>query len=260
MTPLGSGGQGTVFRCHRLKTKDRKVADDEVALKLYSKKAEVERIEREVQALGRIRHPNLAGLIEYGTVTMGGQVVRYVAYQFIDGVALDRRILASPIAPATVSAVGRDVAAAIGDIWKERIVHRDVSPKNVMLRTGERDAVLIDLGIAKHLSQAPLTSKGTVWGTPGYMSPEQVAGTLKLSCASDIYSLGVVMLEGLAGKHPTDGDQDDLINTRVVAADVVPSAPAGLVQLIQRMLSPRMTFRPLPSAVAERCAILAKTL
>lgn len=257
---LRTGGQATVFRARRVFTKDRMPAGELVALKLFTHREATERIEREVGAMMRIRHVTVANLIEHGTVTAERSVVRYVASEFVEGEALDHRIVKGPLPPRAVAAIGRDVGTAIDQIWGQRIVHRDVSPKNVMLRTGERGAVLIDLGIAKHLGQTGITTQGTVWGTRGYMSPEQWDGTLELACASDIFALGVVLVEALAGCHPTEGDQHDLLQRRIVVADLVPNAPAGLVQLVQRMLSTRSSFRPLPGEVAKRCTVLAATL
>jgi eukaryotic-like serine/threonine-protein kinase len=258
--PLRAGGQAIVFKAQRLVTKERAPAGELVALKLFTRLEATERIEREVGAMMRIRHATLANLIEHGTVTLEHTVVRYVASEFVEGEALDHRIVKGPVPPPAVAAIGRDIGTAIEEIWTQLIVHRDVSPKNVMLRTGERDAVLIDLGIAKHLSQTRITTQGTVWGTTGYMSPEQWDGTLELACASDIFALGVVLVEALAGRHPTEGDQHDLLQRRIVVADLVPNAPAGLVQLAQRMLSMRSSFRPLPGEVAKRCTVLAATL
>src|SRR5690606_16371777 len=147
---------------------------DDVALKIYDAEGQDARVAREVAAMGRIRHPALAGLVESGHLTLGGRALRYVAWEYVDGEALDERLVRGPLAPNTVAVVGRDVASALSELWDHRIVHRDVKPKNVMLRTGEREAVLIDLGIARHLAEGTLTPHGMVWGTPGYMSPEQI--------------------------------------------------------------------------------------
>lgn len=257
---LRTGGQAVVYKARRVRTKEGTAADDSVALKLFTRREATERIEREVAAMIRVRHATVANLIDHGTVTLGAKVIRYVASEYVEGTPLDHRIRMGTLPPSVVAAIGRDVATAIQQIWLVGIVHRDVSPKNVMLRTGERAAVLIDLGIAKHLAEPGITTQGTVWGTQGYMSPEQWDGTLELAAPSDIFGLGVTLLESLAGRHPTNGNQDDLVEERIVVADIVPGSPAGLVQLIQRMLSPRSSFRPLPAEVAQRCTVLATTL
>ena len=260
LRPEGTGGQGRVFRARRVLTKDREVTNDVVALKVFLRPGEVNLIDREIATMMRVRHSTLANLLEYGTVTAGGGVLRYVASEWIEGMPLDRRLERGPLAPAAVAAVARDVATALGEIWRERIVHRDVNPRNVVLDAGERKATLIDLGIAKPLDQTSVTTRGFVRGTQGYMSPEQWDGDVELTCGSDVYALGVVMTESLAGTHPTDRDQNELVTNRIVVADLVPAAPAGLVQLVQRMLAPKPQHRPTPADVAARCTKLALTL
>ena len=260
LRPEGIGGQARVFRARRVLTKEREVTDDVVALKIFLRPSEVQLIDREIATMMRVRHPTLANLLEYGTVTAAGGVLRYVASEWIEGMPLDRRLARGPLAPATVAAVGRDVATAVGEIWRERIVHRDVNPRNVVLDAGERKATLIDLGIAKPLDETSVTTRGFVRGTQGYMSPEQWDGDVELNCASDVFALGVVLTESLTGTHPTDRDQAELVTSRIVVADLAPVAPAGLVQLVQRMLASKPQYRPTPADVATRCAKLALTL
>lgn len=256
----GTGGQARVFRARRVLTKERSPVNDDVALKVFLRPGEVQLIEREIGTMMRVQHPTLANLLEFGTVTANGGVLRYVCSQWVEGTPLDERLARGRLAPAAVAALGRDVATAVAEIWRERIVHRDVNPRNVILDAGERKATLIDLGIAKPLDQAAVTTRGFVRGTPGYMSPEQWDGDIELNCASDLFALAVVMTEALAGEHPTGRDQDELVTSRIVVADLVPAAPAGLVQLVQRMLAPKPQHRPTPADIAARCAKLAQTL
>ena len=257
----GQGGQGVVFRATRSRDLEGNEAADDVALKLYEHATEVERITREVGAMEQVRHPALANLIEHGTLTLGTHTLHYVACDFIEGHSLAHRFAQPKRVPnRVIAAIGRDVATAIARIWDERIVHRDVNPKNIMLRVGERDAVLIDLGIARHTAQDTLTSFGVAWGTVGYMSPEQSRAEHQLNCLSDVFSLGVVLLEALAGAHPTGGDQRLLSGTGLTTASVAAKAPASLAALIDQMLELRPAFRPEPDRLAEAFADLALTL
>ena len=260
-TELRGGGQGVVIRATRQQDVAGNPAADDVAIKLYDDAAQVVRIEREVAAMHQMRHPALANLVEHGIVVLGGRTIRYVACDFIEGQALDQRIrTAPPLGPKQVAVVGRDIANALVQVWDARIVHRDVSPKNIMLRVGDREAVLIDLGIARHTAQDTITSFGTAWGTWGYMSPEQARADHHLSCMSDVFSLGVVLLEVLAGKHPTGGDQRALAGGVLRTADHAAGAPARLAALVDGMLMFRPSFRPEPGLLVEQFAELVDSL
>ena len=171
-------------------------------------------------------------------------------------------------------AIGRDVSAAIAEIWTLRIVHGDIKPSNIMLRhsgdyitVGSVDnAVLIDLGGANFLNQddsrASLrpsrsfdqdntTAALKPLGTLGYYSPERYRGERALSCASDVFSLGVVMVQCLLGWHPTAYDQNALAGGIQASAGKVP-ASQGLLWALDRMLSPRSTWRPNPAELSRR--------
>jgi len=150
-TLIRGGGQGVVYRGYRTSTPDGRRVGDDCAIKYYFDSTQDERVEREIRALEGFRHPNLANIVEHGRITLNGESVRYVAWEYIDGDPLDSKVRAGPLAAKTVACVGRDVARAIDHIWSKRIVHRDVAPKNMMLRSGDLEAVLIDLGIARHL-------------------------------------------------------------------------------------------------------------
>ncbi|PYO71591.1 MAG: serine/threonine protein kinase [Gemmatimonadetes bacterium] len=257
---LRVGGQGVVYRAIRTKAQDGSAANDSVALKLHTDPGQDLRVEREISAMERLRHPNLANLIEHARVTIVGRNVRYVAWEFIQGEALDHRLQTGPLPPKTVACLGRDVARAIEHIWSARIVHRDVNPKNIMLRVGDREAVLIDLGVARHLDERTITTKGATWGTMGYLSPEQCHAEPQLTCQSDVYCLGIVLQQSLCARHPTNGDQAALIAKPPRTVDLVAATPAALADLIDGMFHPRAAFRPAPAAIAEKLAELADRL
>lgn len=257
---IGTGGQGAVYRAIRRATPDGAAAADDVALKIYNGRTEVVRVAREVDALTRIRHASIANLVEHGSVVVRSETSLYVACDFIEGTPLDKRLVGGRLPPNVVAAIARDILRAISELWSRRIVHRDVNPKNIMLRVGERDSVLIDLGIARHIGQGPITSLGTAWGTNGYMSPEQDRAEQQLSCFSDVFSLGVVLQESLLGAHPTGCDQDALDTSPPKTAGLIADAPPAIAALIDQMLSPRPAFRPQPETLAESFAALASTL
>ena len=250
-TAIGQGGQGAVFRARRTARPDGRAAADDCALKIHFDPQQDERVVREIGVMERLRHPCLANLIEHGVLQTGADQVRYIAWEFIDGIPLATRITAGPLPARTVAVVGRDVATALAHVWAEGVVHRDVKPANIMLRTGDEAAVLIDLGAARHLTQATLTAVGWTCGTSGYMSPEQARGEQQLTCFSDVFALGLALIEALTGRHPTGHRQDLLQSSAVVPSQLLPAAPVGLVRLLDQMVKPRPAFRPRPEALAD---------
>src|SRR5437867_9828124 len=258
---IGIGGQGVVYRAERQQTPDARLTRYDVALKVHSDPGQDQRIERELRVMEGMRHPNLANLLEHGVLTVSSLTCRYAAWEFIRGEALDKRIAQGPISPKVVCAIGRDVARAIDHLWtNERIVHRDVNPKNIMVRVGDREAVLIDLGIAKHLAQTPITAPTITWGTMGYLSPEQARADQNLTAASDVFSLAITLQEALLGRHPTNRDQNALMAGGPRTSTLLPGASAALAVLIDRMYAVRAAFRPTARIIAEEFAQLALIL
>lgn len=257
---IRGGGQGVVCRAARITTLGGRELVEDCAIKYYFDSAQDERVDREVRALEGFRHPNLANILEHGRIDLSGESVRYVVSEYIDGEPLDLKLRVGALSGRTVACIGRDVARAIDHIWSKRIVHRDVTPKNIMLKRGDSEAVLIDLGIARHLFESPLTGPGVSWGTYGYLSPEQCRAEPNLTCHSDIFSLGVSLQESLVGRHPTHGDQKSLVSAPPRTSDLMPSSPAALAQIVDLMLSLRAPFRPLPAALVSRFADLAACL
>lgn len=257
---IRAGGQGVVCKGKRVRTVGGRGTEQSCAIKYYFDPDQDERVDREIKALEGFSHPNLANVLEYGSIDVRGEAVRFVVWEYIDGMAADLKLRDGPMPARTVACIGRDIARAIDHIWSKRIVHRDVAPKNIMLRSGESEAVLIDLGIAKHLFESPLTGPGVTWGTYGYLSPEQCRAEPNLTCHSDIFSLGVSLQECLLGEHPTRRDQRQLVSAPPKTSDLAPSSPAALAHTIDSMLSLRAPFRPLPSTLGLRFAELAASL
>jgi eukaryotic-like serine/threonine-protein kinase len=245
---IAIGGQGAVFRATRASRPDGTAANDVVALKLYLYASQDSRVQREINAMENISHPALARLIEHGDCGVAGRPTRYVAWEFIEGESLGDRLESGPLAEFEVVALGSDVSAAIAELWSRRFVHGDVKPSNIMLRSSG-GAVLIDFGAARHLEQDHTLAARQPFGTVGYLSPEQAVGGT-LSCASDIFSLGVVMLQSLLGQHPTDYDQNALAGGIRASGRKLPVSTA-LLSTLDTMLSARPTFRPSPAALSS---------
>jgi len=271
---VGVGGQGAVFTATRISRPDGTPTNDSVALKLHLYPSQDIRVQREITAMENLSHPNLARLIEHGSCELAHERVRYIAWELIEGKPLSAQLKHGPLLESEVLAIGRDVSAAIAEIWTLRIVHGDIKPSNIMLRNsgdyitvGSVDnAVLIDLGGASFLNQDD--SRSTLrpsrsfdpdnntaalkpLGTLGYFSPERYRGEKALSYASDVFSLGVVMMQCLLGWHPTAYDQNALADGIQASRGKVP-ASSGLLLALDRMLSPRPALRPNPAELSRR--------
>ncbi len=265
---IATGGQGAVFRATRTSQPDGTAANDGVALKLSFDRRRNIRVQPEITAMENFSHPNLARMIEHGYCDVAGRHTRYVAWEFIEGQTLSVLLKNGPLLESEVLAIGRDVSSAIAEIWSRRIVHGDIKPSNIMVGSAD-SAVLIDLGAAKYLDQVNIVTlkpldrrdrrRSGPLGTLGYFSPEQIRGTKALSCASDVFSLGVVMLQCLLGRHPTNYDQVALLDG-IRASGGRLAANVGLLCALDMMLSPLPTFRPNPAELSHRFQSLRQTM
>ena len=247
---IAVGGQGAVFRANRSSRPDGTAAEDIVALKLHHYHTQDIRAQREIAAMENISHPALARLIENGSCDVAGRRTRYAAWEFIEGKTLGQQLKVGRMEEPEVLSIGRDVSAAIAEIWSRRIVHGDIKPSNIMLRDSG-GTVLIDLGAARYLEQDNSPAAREPFGTRGYLSPEQARATKGLSCASDVFSLGVVMLQALLGRHPTDYSQN-VLSEGLRASETKLAASAPLLGELDRMLSARPTARPQPAELSLR--------
>jgi len=218
---VGAGGMGAVYRAHRL------LIGDDVALKILhpehvSQADATERFRREAQAAARLKHQNAVSIYDFGVTSDG---VVYLVMELVEGQSL-REIIKQqgPLTPSAAAEVISQVCAALDEAHRQQIVHRDLKPDNIIVKpmlNGLRVKVL-DFGIAKlrDLTAGNLTQTGSVMGTPHYMSPEQCLGE-ELDSRSDIYSLGVVLYEMLAGVVPFNSPR----STAVVVQHVNQTPP-----------------------------------
>ncbi|HEX6885228.1 MAG TPA: serine/threonine-protein kinase [Planctomycetota bacterium] len=232
---LGEGGMGRVYEAEQQAPRRR------VALKvLKSAFAAPElrrRFETEAQALGRLQHPGLATVYEAGSAEVHGERVAYLAMEKVEGEALDAYLArARPTLAARVELVAR-VADAVHHAHEKGVVHRDLKPSNVLVEPSGRPRVL-DFGIAR-LTGADLevttghTHAGAVLGTLPYMSPEQLAGHASgVDLRTDVYALGVLLHEVLAGRRPFDLAGKTLAEAARIVAE---EEPAPLGQLDARL-------------------------
>lgn len=204
---LGSGGAGTVYRARRLHI------GDEVAVKVLNQdyvleKAAAERFRREARSAAMIRHANVVTIHDFSESKSGGPA--YIVMELVRGTSL-RELLRREgrLSPERAVSLMRDVCAGVGVAHRQGLVHRDLKPDNVIVQgpevDGEREtAKVVDFGIAKlrgSTTEFNLTQTGAMVGTPFYMSPEQWHGE-ELDARSDVYSLGAMLYEMLAGAPP----------------------------------------------------------
>jgi serine/threonine protein kinase len=253
---IGQGGMGVVYEAVHESISRR------VAIKLlhseYAHNSQVaQRFFNEARAVNLIEHPALVQISEFGQLPDGST---YLVMELLKGENLAsrlRRVGALPL-PAVLQ-IGSQLAEALCAAHEKGIVHRDLKPENVMLVAdsavlgGER-VKLLDFGIAKLAEGGPnRTATSALMGTPKYMSPEQARGAGSVDEKTDVYALGVMLFELLAGKPPFEGESGELIAKHLYQpppslASLSPTLPDVVVQIIARLLGKDRQQRPTMAA------------
>jgi serine/threonine-protein kinase len=206
---LGRGGMATIYLAHDLR-QSRLVAVKVLRPELAAAVG-VKRFLREIDIAARMQHPHILPLLDSGrSPTDRAERVWYVM-PYVEGESLRARLARERRLPLEDALrITRQVAAALGHAHGHGIIHRDIKPENILLE--EDEAVVADFGIARAITGAleeiggqELTQSGIVLGTTAYMSPEQTQGERDLDQRTDIYSLGCVLYEMLAGEPPFSG-------------------------------------------------------
>jgi serine/threonine-protein kinase len=206
---LGEGGFAHVFAVTDRKL-SRRIAVKVLRPEFTGNRASVQRFVREAESAARLSHPNILAIYFVGE----GQGLVYFGMPLVEGETLDALMRREGQLPETeVIRIGADIADALADAHAQHLVHRDVKPQNVMLQGPKRRVLVADFGIAKAASGSgeKLTGTGVIIGSPHYMSPEQASGLPDVDQRSDVYSLGVVLWEMLAGEVPFDGPSSQSI-------------------------------------------------
>ncbi|MBW3615041.1 MAG: Stk1 family PASTA domain-containing Ser/Thr kinase [Actinobacteria bacterium] len=214
---LARGGMAEVYVAHDLML-DRRVALKVLFPELSTDRNFVERFRREAQAAANLSHPNIVSIYDWGEE--GG--IYFIVMEFIEGRTLGQIIRQEgPLVADRAAEIGADVAAALAFAHRSGVVHRDVKPGNVLISpTGQ--VKVTDFGIARAAnSDQDLTQTGAVMGTATYFSPEQAQGH-RVDPRSDVYSLGVVLYEMVAGRAPFAGDNPMAIAYKHVREQPVP--------------------------------------
>ncbi len=245
LAPLGAGGMGEVYRA-----KDSKL-EREVAIKVlpadFAEDADrVRRFQQEAKVLAALNHPNVVHVYEAGE----HDGAPFLVMELLEGETLRERLQGKPIPPKRAAEIAREVANGLSAAHGKGILHRDLKPENIWIAKDGRVKVL-DFGLAKFdvssrigqesATRAFLSEPGTVVGTSGYMSPEQVRGEL-LDARTDIFTLGVVLWEMLTGKGPFS--RNSAVETmHAILKEETPNlepslkVPLGLVRILDSCLA-----------------------
>lgn len=194
----------------------------------------IERFRREAKAAARLNHPNIVTVYEYGEENDR----YYFAMEMIHGQTLRDVIQAGgPVSLPDAKNYALQLCSALQSAHEHGVVHRDIKPENIYILTGGL-IKLTDFGIARLMGESPITQDGQVFGTPSYMSPEQVAGKT-IDARSDIFSLGVVMYEMLAGHKPFSGDSIVTVTYNIMNMEPPPppGVPPWLVGVIRKAMA-----------------------
>ncbi len=259
---LGEGGMGKVYLAFDTRL-GRKVAIKQLPAEFIADAERVRRFEQEARLASGLSHPNIITIHEIGHATTEAGETRYIVTEYIDGETLRHRMTSAPLKrlpPSETLKIGLQIADALAAAHEAGIVHRDIKPENVMIR---RDgyAKVLDFGLAKlfegqtseleaEVSTAHLvsTNPGLIMGTACYMSPEQTRG-LKVDARTDIFSLGVVIYEMLAGVAPFQGQTATDVMASILMKEPAPlsnfnpSVPVELQRTIDKCLAKECSNR-----------------
>jgi serine/threonine-protein kinase len=236
---LGRGGMGVVFLATDT-TLDRRVAIKVVHPELAAHDTITRRFLAEARTIARLRHPNIVAVHAAGTANG----LLYYVMDEVAGESLRQRLLReNRLSPEDTGRIVSDLAIALHAAGRAGVVHRDVKPENVLLDESSGRALLADFGIARAVAveaSGSSTGQGVAVGTPIYMSPEQAAGE-EIDTRSDLYALGVVAYEMLAGQPPFQGPHRVVVSKHIAERPqpierLRPDTPKGLADAVMRAL------------------------
>lgn len=256
---IGQGAAGRVYRA-----RDEFLQQD-VAVKISrngaADSADARRQQRELKILQRLVHPGLVALLDAGVdVQEMANPRTYLVMELVEGSNLRQRLKNGLVPRDHAMQWSVDLLQSLAYVHAEGVVHRDIKPANILIPAGEagagRSARLSDFGLAIILGNTPLTMQGTTTGTAAYLSPEQATGEL-VETPSDIYSLGLVLLECLTGTVAFPGPPLESIVGRLVRSPAVPEELGAWVPVLRAMTARSPEERP---SAGEAAAMLTPGL
>ena len=236
ISELGKGGMGVVYKAEDAKL-ERCVALKFLPPELTEDPEARERFIREAKAAAALSHNHICTVYEIGEE----ENRLFIAMEYIEGESLRQKIVKGPLPQAEALEIAIQVAEGLVEAHKKKIIHRDIKPGNIML-TEKGVAKVMDFGLAKALGRSLITTEAKTMGTVAYMSPEQAQGQ-PVDYRTDIWSLGVVLYEMLAGQLPFKGEYDQSIIHSILNREPEPISkvrkdlPKGLEQVIGKALA-----------------------
>ncbi|MCA9554744.1 MAG: serine/threonine protein kinase, partial [Myxococcales bacterium] len=236
ISELGSGGMAVVYKATQ-PALDRLVAIKELRKEYVHDRQIATRFEREATSLATLQHGNIVHVYDF----IKARDAAFIVMEFVDGIDLFDVLAHTERFPADIAAlVALQVAEGLEYAHYRGIVHRDIKPSNILIsRRGE--VKIMDFGIARDPGKSELTQVGLAVGTPAYMAPEQIRGD-KVDFRTDLFALGIVLYEMLAGEKPWPEEKGRSVTVKVLdepaipLAKVCPSAPAELQAIVERCL------------------------
>jgi serine/threonine protein kinase len=260
---LGMGGMGGVFRAHHLGLA-HDVAIKVLRSEMRSGHIAPARFQREARSASRLDHPNCVRVTDFGELEDG---TKFLVMELLVGDELKRR-LGAPLDPAEAIDIALQILDGLEHAHAHGVVHRDLKPENVLLTAdhrGRRRIKLVDFGIAKLLEgddvEQKLTRTGMLFGTPRYMSPEQAGGG-KVDARTDLYAVGLLLYEMLAGHPPFEADDVATLMRMHVLVPPPPlpaTVPPELVAVVMRLLAKTRADRFATAADTSIALDLART-
>jgi eukaryotic-like serine/threonine-protein kinase len=259
---LGKGGMGDVYLCEDTNQHNRKVALKVLPPELTKDESRLHRFKQEARAVLALNHPNILTIFEIGAADS----THYIATEFIEGETLRQCLWRNPLKVDEALGIAIQIAMALEAAHAASIIHRDIKPENIMLRPDrfvrDRFVKVLDFGLAKltereeavadpdavTMSVSYYTSPGSILGTTGYMSPEQAQGE-KADARTDIFSLGVVIYEMVAGRQPFTGPTESHVKVSIIDHEPTPltkhsgDVPKQLERIVSKALAKDRTKR-----------------
>jgi serine/threonine protein kinase len=255
---IGTGGMGTVYRATHLGL-ERAVAVKIIKPEYASDPDVADRFMREARTMARLRHSHAAMIFDAGNLPDGRH---FIVMEFVEGCTLSETLAREGrFTPERAVRIASDICDVLSEAHKLGIVHRDLKPSNIMLN--DRGVCVLDFGVAKVLASSTeatashaTTGSGIIVGTPRYMSPEQCLGQ-RVGVRSDLYSLGVILYEMLAGRPPFVDVMASVVLVKQATAQPPPlpklreDVPRALCAVIHALLAKQPEDRPANAAAAR---------